>query len=147
MYHFIQNCQRFPIENLRRVWTYDRGCSGHLVPSHLGLAYVPLVETNPFSGTCRYFSGLCTSNIPRYFLDFSWMVQCNLSKPNLVYSGILSITDIILCPINSMFYYFNLYNPDPCLNWPNSLVPKRSGLDKLHCISITCIGKIHICVE
>ena len=44
--------------------------SEHLVPSHLGLAYVLLVESNPVSRTCRHFSGLFTSNIPLYFLDF-----------------------------------------------------------------------------
>ena len=50
--------------------TGDAYSSGHLVPSHLGLAYVLLVETNPFSRTC-IFSRLFTSNIPRYFLDFA----------------------------------------------------------------------------
>ena len=38
------------IEHLRRASHTDRGrlLPGHLVPSHLGLAYVLLVETNPF---------------------------------------------------------------------------------------------------
>ena len=41
----------------------DAFSSGHLVPSHLGIAYVLLVETIDFYRTCRYFSGLPTSNI------------------------------------------------------------------------------------
>ena len=49
----------------------DTYSSGHLVPSHLGLAYVLLVKTNLFSRTCSYFSRLCYSNIPLYFLDFA----------------------------------------------------------------------------
>ena len=60
------------IEHLRRVWHADRG---HLLlrtpgPVPLGLAYVLRVETNPFPNL-RYFTGLCSSNIPRYFLDFA----------------------------------------------------------------------------
>ena len=52
------------IEHLRWVWHAERGrlliqTSG---PVPLGLA---------FFRTCRYFSGLCSSNIPRYFLDFA----------------------------------------------------------------------------
>ena len=46
--------------------TGDAYSSGHMVPSHLGLAYVLLVETNPF---LKFI--LCTSIIPRYFLDFA----------------------------------------------------------------------------
>ena len=38
--------------------------SGHLVPSHLGLPYALLVETNPFPELVVIFSGLFTSNIP-----------------------------------------------------------------------------------
>ena len=34
----------------------DAYTSGHLVPSHLGLAYVLLAETNPLSRTYRIFS-------------------------------------------------------------------------------------------
>ena len=45
--------------------TGDAYSSGNLVPSHLG--YVLLVETNPFPELVVILSGLCTSNIPRYF--------------------------------------------------------------------------------
>ena len=60
------------IEHLRRVWHADRGRLLLRTPGPvpLGLAYVLLVETNPFR-TCRYFTGLCSSNIPWYFLDFA----------------------------------------------------------------------------
>ena len=50
-------------------------------PVPLGLAYVLLVETNPFLRTCRYFSGLCSSNIPRYFLDFALCVNIHVHSP------------------------------------------------------------------
>ena len=43
---------------------------GHLVPSHLGLAYVLLVETNPFPELVVIVSGLFTSNIPRFGLVY-----------------------------------------------------------------------------
>ena len=39
--------------------------------NNLGLAYVLLVETNPFSELVVIFSEPLTSNIPRYFLDFA----------------------------------------------------------------------------
>ena len=48
--------------------------SGHLVPYHLELAYVLLVETNPFPELIVIFSKLFTSNIPRYFLEFAWSI-------------------------------------------------------------------------
>ena len=51
--------------------TGDAYSSGHLIPSHLGLAYVLFVETNPFPELVVIFSGLFTSKISRYFLDFA----------------------------------------------------------------------------
>ena len=59
------------IELLRRMWLADRGRLLLRTPGPvpLGLAYVLLVETNLFT-TC-YFSGLCSLNIPRSFLDFA----------------------------------------------------------------------------
>ena len=55
------------IEHLRRVWDADRGRLLLRTPGPvpLGLAYVLLVETCPFSE-------LCSSNIPQYFLDFAF---------------------------------------------------------------------------
>ena len=53
--------------------------SGHMVPFHLGLAHVLLVKTiSPRK--CRYFVGIFYSNIPRYFLDFTfrWFRTINL---------------------------------------------------------------------
>ena len=70
------------IEHLRRVWHADRG---RLLirtpgPAPLGLPYVLLVETNPFPNL-SLFSGLCSSNIPRYLLDFTFSGSCQvLSK-------------------------------------------------------------------
>ena len=52
--------------------TGDTYFSGHLVSSHFGLAYVLLVETNPFPEFVVIFSGLFISNIPRYFLDIAY---------------------------------------------------------------------------
>ena len=65
------------IEHLRRVWHADRG---HLLlrtpgPVPLGLAYVLLVEANPFPNLSLFFSGLCSSNTPWYFLDFPSITQ------------------------------------------------------------------------
>ena len=61
------------IEHLRRMWHADRGRLLLRIPGPvpLGLAYVLLVGNNPFYRTCRYFYRLCSSNIPRYFLDFA----------------------------------------------------------------------------
>ena len=66
------------IEHLRRVWHAERGRLLLRTPGPvpLGLAYVLLVETYPFR-TCRYFTGLCSSNIPRYFLDFAFNIVEN----------------------------------------------------------------------
>ena len=50
--------------------TGDAYSSGHLVPSLWDLHMVYLLRPILFR-TCRYFSGLCSSNIPRYFLDFA----------------------------------------------------------------------------
>ena len=56
--------------------TEDAYSSGHLVPSHLGLA-CSTCRDKSFSRTCPYFSGLCTSNMvsPPYFLDFEYKVH------------------------------------------------------------------------
>ena len=43
--------------------------SGHLVPSFWDLHIFYLLRPILYR-TCRYFTGLCSSNIPRYFLDF-----------------------------------------------------------------------------
>ena len=60
----------------------DADSSGHLVPSHLGLAFVPFVKTNSFPG-------LCCSNIPLYFLDFAtydnlWVMK-SYTAQNMIY--------------------------------------------------------------
>ena len=50
--------------------TGDAYSSGHLVPSLWDLHMFYLLRPI-FFRTCRYFTGLCSSNIPRYFLDFA----------------------------------------------------------------------------
>ena len=57
----------------------DADSSGHLVPSlwdwHMSYLSRPILFR-----TYRYFTGLCSSNIPRYFLDFDlsipWVNSC-----------------------------------------------------------------------
>ena len=66
----------------------------YLVPSLLDLHMFYFLRPILFR-TCRYFTGLCSSNIPRYFLDFAKSGVCptsdiqksdpcyNLSFPNI----------------------------------------------------------------
>ena len=51
--------------------TGDAYSSGHLVPSLWDLHMFYLLRPILFR-TCRYFTGLCSSNIPRYFLEFAF---------------------------------------------------------------------------
>ena len=64
--------------NWRGKLTGDVYPSGYIVLSHLGFAMLYLFRQTFFSRTCRDF-GYCNSNIPRYFLDFSfrifWMIS------------------------------------------------------------------------
>ena len=48
--------------------------------SHLGLAYVLLVEINPIPEIVVILSGLFTSNIPRDFLDFAYILTWCICK-------------------------------------------------------------------
>ena len=54
--------------------TWDAYSSGHLVPSLWDLRMFYLLRPILFR-TCRYFTGLCSSNIPRYFLDFAFILK------------------------------------------------------------------------
>ena len=65
--------------------TWDAYSSGHLVPSLWDLHMFYLLRPILFR-TCRYFTGLCSSNIPRYFLDFAL---------NCIYSRTFNIVTII----------------------------------------------------
>ena len=58
--------------------TGDAYSSGHLVPSLWDLHMFYLLRPIIFR-TCRYFSGLCSPNIPRYILDFA---LCSLTIDN-----------------------------------------------------------------
>ena len=74
---FVPNSTEFwvvSIEHLRRVWHADRG---HLIPSLWDLHMFYLLRPILFR-TCRYFSGLWSSNIPRYFLDFALYHKINI---------------------------------------------------------------------
>ena len=51
--------------------TGDAYSSGHLIPSLWDLHMFYLLRPILFR-TCHYFTGLCSSNIPRYFLDFAF---------------------------------------------------------------------------
>ena len=64
--------------------TGDAFSSGHLVPSLWDLHMFYLLSPILFR-TCRYFSGLCSSNIPRYFLDFT--LYLNFMKTNIFLIG------------------------------------------------------------
>ena len=88
------------VEHLRRMWHADRGRLLLRTPGPvpLGLAYVLLVETNPFPNL-RYFFGLCSSNIPRYFLDFALKLfmldslrETNLSPESAFYVHYVGLT-------------------------------------------------------
>ena len=61
-----------------------------------------------FSRTCRYFSGLCTSNIPRYFLDFASMLLAHtfdFSAPNIYLRKNLRgpFNNFFLCDLSHMY--------------------------------------------
>ena len=60
-----------PFFLLINQFTYS---SGHLVPSLWDLHMFYLLRPILFR-TFRYFTGLCSSNIPRYFLDFALLFK------------------------------------------------------------------------
>ena len=57
--------------------TGDAYSSGHLVLSLWDLHMFYLLRPILFR-TCRYFTGLCSSNIPRYFLDFASHIDTSM---------------------------------------------------------------------
>ena len=66
--------------------TGDAYSSGHLVPSLWDLHMLYLLRAILFR-TWRYFTGLCSSNIPRYFLDFAlnWLSNVTLNDISVIY--------------------------------------------------------------
>ena len=67
-------CWEVSIEQLRRAWHADRGPL-LLRTSGIDPCWTCICSTcwdQSFSRNCRYLFGLCTSNVPRYFLDFAW---------------------------------------------------------------------------
>ena len=69
IWHFTKYWFPYNICNGCGMPTGDADSSGHPVPSLWDLRMFYLLRPILFR-TCRYFTGLCSSNIPRYFLDF-----------------------------------------------------------------------------
>ena len=68
-YRIIRGFQRI----CETVWRVDRGRLLLRTPTHVP-SETCMCSTcwgKSLSKTCHYISGLCTSNIPRYFLDFA----------------------------------------------------------------------------
>ena len=91
--------------------------SGHLVPSHLGLAYVLLLQTDPFFRT-RYFSGLCSSNTPQYFLDFASRrkIKIEIGRPPPHFTKMLDppLVYLYFCLISEYLHHGSIhYLPAP----------------------------------
>ena len=79
------------------MWHADRGrlLLWTHCPVTLELAYVLLVETYPFFRTCRYFFGLCSSNI-------SILLAAVLNSPLCVCHTLT----LFFSAINQYFYFF-----------------------------------------
>ena len=90
--------------------TGDAYSSGHLVPSLWDLHMFFLLRPI-FFRTCRYFTGLCPSNIPRYFLDFASNSrhQCYNIMCNVVVNGFFNM-DVQGLPFYGLidFIYHNI---------------------------------------
>ena len=89
------------IEHLRRVWhapTGDTYSFGHLVSSLWDLHMFYLLRPILFR-TCRYFSGLCSPNIPRYFLDFAFYELHIkwLSLLGVMFEGVMTPLGVQFC--------------------------------------------------
>ena len=65
------------MEHLQRVWHANRGSFLLRTPCPVPFStcICSTCWDQSFSQSCHYFSGLCTSNIPLYFLDFSSYIQ------------------------------------------------------------------------
>ena len=84
--------------------TGDAYSSGHLVPSLWDLHMFYLLRPILFR-TCRYFTGLCSSNIPRYFLDFAqYTVRLILTLTILFYSILQIFYSILFYFVFSFLY-------------------------------------------
>ena len=73
--------------------TGDAYSSGHLVPSLWDLHIFYLLRPILFR-TCRYFTGLCSSNIPRYFLDFALNRGDQIQPPEIDFDNNIEELDI-----------------------------------------------------
>ena len=71
------------IENFadgRLIPTWDANSSGHVAPSHLGLAYALPVATHFSPNVLTWFSGIYTLNIPRYSKSYMQRRRFKLSN-------------------------------------------------------------------
>ena len=93
------------------MWHADRNAysSGHLVPSHLRLAYVLLVETNIVPDLSSFLSGLCSSNTPRYWYFCFGLVYVLLVETNLFPEVVIIFPDYALRkPLRYWYFCFGL---------------------------------------
>ena len=79
---FVPNSTFYRIfSGFHRTFATDVACrQGTLTPPDtwsrpFGTCICSTCWDQSFFRTCRYFSGLCSSNIPRYFLDFALMTE------------------------------------------------------------------------
>ena len=96
--------------------TGDAYSAGHLVTS-LWTCICFTCWDQSFFRTFRYFSGLCSSNTPRYFLDFA--LNCKNNREFSVKSYITKLNIIPNCPHSEIYIY--TYNI-PCSDHPRVLV-------------------------
>ena len=82
-----------PKEHLRRMWQADRGRLLLRTPGTVpfGTCICSTCWDQSFSWTCRYFFGLCYSNIHLYFLDFA-----SCCPRAHVYSQVLNSVDFCI---------------------------------------------------
>ena len=85
--------------------TGDAYSSGHLVPSLWDLHMFYLLRPILFR-PCRYFTGLCSSNIPRYFLDFAQNIY---NKRCSTFSKLNKSNFFVIALINYLFFQSRLH--------------------------------------
>ena len=99
------------IEHLRRVWHADR------VPSLWDLHMFYLLRPILFR-TCCYFTGLCFSNIPRYFLDFAYKVLRSIDALYPCYFINYISCILVKRPLHDGGYIFADGTQGPFRTWP-----------------------------
>ena len=108
--------------------TGDAYSSRHLVPSLWDLHMFYLLRPILFR-TCRYFTGLCSSNIPRYFLDFALYKTHSCRLTSLKNTS--NIPNIKCCRAEKVDLYFELTTVLYFLRW--IMREFLSQFQKTHC--------------